>query len=101
MGRSSSWPAWPARARNTACKRADVNGPRTLVIDLDSVARAMGRDVLIDRKVEQATQALNAKLIEAAQSMDRDLKKQQAELGPSATEEQRAKVKQTAQKIQE
>jgi Skp family chaperone for outer membrane proteins len=71
------------------------------VVDIDAVARAMGRDLAIDRKVEQATQALNAKLLAAADSMEKEYKKQQAAAGNSPTDEQRAKLKQLAQKIQE
>jgi len=76
-------------------------GTNAVVVDLDAVARAMGRDTLIDKRVEQATQTLNSKLIEAAANMEKELKKQQTEFGTSPTEEQRGKLKQTAQKIQE
>ena len=76
-------------------------GTNAVVVDLDAVARAMGRDTLIDKRVEQATQTLNAKLIEAAANMEKEFKKQQTEFGTSPTDEQRGKLKQTAQKIQE
>src|SRR5712672_3547878 len=76
-------------------------GTNAVVVDLDAVARAMGRDTLIDKRVEQATQTLNSKLIEAAANMEKEFKKQQTEFGTSPTEEQRGKLKQTAQKIQE
>jgi Skp family chaperone for outer membrane proteins len=59
------------------------------------------RDLVIDRKVEQATQALNARLIAAADTMEKEYKKQQAATGSSPTDEQRTKLKQMAQKIQE
>ncbi len=84
-----------------SCSRPEGAASPAVVVDLDAVARAMGRDRLIDRRVEQATQALNAKLLEAAASMEKELKKQQADIGTAATDEQRAKLKQTAQKIQE
>jgi len=61
----------------------------------------MGRDLLIDKKVELATQALNAKLIAAAESMEKEFKKQQADFGTSPTDDQRARLKQLSQKIQE
>src|SRR5207244_1770169 len=63
-----------------SCNRADTGGTTAVVVDLDAVARAMGRDRVIDRRVEQATQALNAKLLEAAASMEKELKKQQADI---------------------
>ena len=83
------------------CNRSPSPSNNSVVVDLDAVARAMGRDLLIDRKVEQATQALNAKLLAAADTMEKEYKKQQAAAGNSPTDEQRAKLKQLAQKIQE
>jgi len=82
------------------CNQPGAGGTSAVVADLDAVARAMGRDVLVGKRVEQATQLLNTKLIEAAKNMEKELKQQQTELGASATEEQRAKLKQTVQKIQ-
>jgi Skp family chaperone for outer membrane proteins len=84
-----------------SCNRPASSSNSAVVVDLDAVARAMGRDLLIDRKVEQATQALNAKLLAAADSMEKEYKKQQAAAGNSPTDEQRAKLKQLTQKIQE
>jgi hypothetical protein len=83
------------------CNRPGSPANAAVVVDLDSVGRAMGRDLLIDRKVEQATQTLNAKLLAAADSMEKEYKKQQAAAGNSPTDDQRAKLKQLAQKIQE
>ena len=40
--------------------------PRSVVMDLDAVAKAMGRDVAIAAKVEAATQQLNTQLLQAA-----------------------------------
>ena len=57
------------------CNRSASSSNSTVVVDLDAVARAMGRDLLIDRKVEQATQALNAKLLAAADNMEKEYKK--------------------------
>src|SRR5437762_14230853 len=82
-----------------SCNRPN-SAINAVVVDLDSVARAMGRDLVIDRKVELATQALNQRLIAAAETMDKEYKKQQTDLGASATEEQRGKLRQMAQKIQ-
>src|SRR4051794_15988392 len=84
-----------------SCNRPASSSNSAVLVDLDAVARAMGRDLLIDRKVEQATQALNAKLLAAADSMEKEYKKQQAAAGNSPTDEQRAKLKQLTQKIQE
>jgi len=85
----------------SGCNRPEGAATSAVLVDLDAVARAMGRDRAIDKKVEQATQALNTRLLEAAATMEKELKKQQADLGTNATAEQRAKVRQTAQKIQE
>jgi hypothetical protein len=84
-----------------ACNRPAASSNSSVVVDLDAVARAMGRDLAIDRKVEQATQALNTRLLAAADSMEKEYKKQQAAAGNSPTDEQRAKLKQLAQKIGE
>ena len=78
-----------------------TSADRAVVVDLEAVAKAMGRDVLIANRVEAATQDLNAQLIQAAQEMEKELKKQQAEAGSSPTEEQRAKLRLTALRIQQ
>jgi hypothetical protein len=83
------------------CNRPASTSNSAVVVDLDAVARAMGRDLVIDGKVEQATQALNARLITAADTMEKEYKKQQVATGSSPTDEQRTKLKQMAQKIQE
>ena len=83
------------------CNRQEAATASAVLVDLDAVARAMGRDRAIDKRVEQATQALNTRLLEAAANMEKELKRQQTEIGTNATDQQRAKVRQTAQKIQE
>jgi len=83
------------------CNPPAATSNSSVVVDLDAVARAMGRDLVIERKVEQATQALNTKLLAAADSMEKEYKKQQDAAGASPTDEQRAKLKQMAQRIQE
>jgi len=67
---------------------------KTLLVDLDAVARAMGWDQRIQLAVEQATEDLNGQLLKAAQEMDADLKKQQAELGGNPTPDQQARLRQ-------
>ncbi len=84
-----------------SCGQTDSRGNAAVVVDLEAVAKATGRDVLIARKVEAATQDLNAQLIQAAQEMEKELKKQQADAGGSPTEEQRAKLRQMAQRTQQ
>jgi Skp family chaperone for outer membrane proteins len=90
-----------AAALFCSCRQSEPGGQAAMVVDLEAVAKATGRDVLIANKVEAATQDLNAQLIQAAQEMEKELKKQQAESGSSPTEEQRAKLRQTAQRIQQ
>jgi Skp family chaperone for outer membrane proteins len=90
------------------CQPSHLEGTKesgkTVVVDLEAVAKAMGWDVLIAKKVEAATQNLNAQLLQAADNMDKDLKKQQSELGATPTQEQlvefqkaKARVQQTIQ----
>lgn len=75
-------------------------GP-SLVVDLEAVAKAMGRDAEIAQRVEQATENLNTQLIQAAQEMDKQLQKQKAELGDSPTPTDREKYRQAELRVQQ
>jgi len=75
-------------------------GP-SLVVDLEAVAKAMGRDAEIAQKVEQATENLNSQLIQAAQEMDKQLQKQKADLGDSPAPADREKYRQTELRVQQ
>jgi Skp family chaperone for outer membrane proteins len=73
----------------------------SLVVDLDAVAKAMGRDAEIARKVEQATESLNMQLVQAAQEMDKQLQKQKADLGASPSPTDREKYRQAELRVQQ
>ena len=71
------------------------------MVDLEAVAKAMGRDAEIAQKVEQATENLNSQLIQAAQEMDKQLQKQKADLGDSPAPADREKYRQTELRVQQ
>lgn len=72
------------------------SGSKTAVVDLNAVAKALGRDEAIQRQLQSATQQLNQKLTQAAQQMQQQLNEQQKKLGESeqeASEEDLQKLK--------
>ena len=74
---------------------------RSVVLDLDAVAKATGRDVLIGRAVESATHQLNAQLVQAARDMDEEIKQLQAKIGTSATPQQQAELQRARARAQQ
>ena len=74
---------------------------RSVVMDLDAVAKAMGRDVLITRRVDAATQQLNTQLLQAAREMEEELKKIQAQIGTSPNPEQAAQLRRARAQVQQ
>jgi Skp family chaperone for outer membrane proteins len=76
-------------------------GNRSVVVDLDAVAKAMGWDAVITKRVELATQNLNAQLIQAAENLEKELKQLQADLGASPTEPQLARFQQSKLRVQQ
>ena len=90
--------AWVALGLGlVGCQRA----PRSVVMDLDAVAKAMGRDAAIAAKVEAATKQLNTQLLQAAHEMEEELKKIQAQIGSAPSPEQLAKLRQARQQVQQ
>ena len=90
--------AWVALGLGlVGCQRA----PRSVVMDLDAVAKAMGRDAAIAAKVEAATQQLNTQLLQAAREMEEELKKIQTQIGSAPSPEQLAKLRQARQQVQQ
>ena len=94
-------PAWchmsTARAGSSQPQRAPSSGTArgAVVVDLDVVAKALGRDAEITRKVEQAPENLNAQLIQAAQEMEKQLQQQKTDLGDTPSPEAREEFRQT------
>jgi Skp family chaperone for outer membrane proteins len=74
---------------------------RSVVLDLDAVAKATGRDVLIGRAVESATHQLNAQLVQAARDMDEEIKQLQAKIGTSPTPQQQAELQRARARAQQ
>ena len=74
---------------------------RSVVLDLDAVAKATGRDVLIGRAVESATHQLNVQLVQAARDMDEEIKQLQAKIGTSPTPQQQAELQRARARAQQ
>jgi Skp family chaperone for outer membrane proteins len=83
------------------CWPAATPANTPLVVDLDAVAKAMGRDAEIAQKIEQATESLNAQLIQAAQEMEKQLQKQKAEMGATPSASEREKYRQAELRVQQ
>ncbi|HKX62367.1 MAG TPA: OmpH family outer membrane protein [Verrucomicrobiae bacterium] len=74
---------------------------RSVVLDLDAVAKATGRDVLIGRAVESATHQLNAQLVQAARDMDEEIKQLQVKIGTSPTPQQQVELQRARARAQQ
>lgn len=79
----------------------DRDGAPNLVVDIEAVAKAMGWDTIIVTQVELATRDLNAQLLKAAESMQKELKTQQAALGANPTKEQLAAFQRAQVRVQQ
>ena len=75
--------------------------PRSVVMDLDAVAKAMGRDVAIAARVEAATQQLNTQLLQAARDMEEELTKLQTQIGSSTNPDQLDQLRQARLRVQQ
>jgi Skp family chaperone for outer membrane proteins len=62
------------------------------VVDLDAVAKAVGRDVVIRQQVEVATQQLNQQLVKAATDMKTQIEAEQAKLTDASPEDDKKRV---------
>lgn len=74
---------------------------RAVVVDLDAVAKASGRDVIITRSIETATHQLNSQLVQAAKDMEEEIKQLQAKLGTSPTPQQQAELQRARTQAQQ
>lgn len=59
----------------TGCDEFD-RGSSVAVIDLDAVARALGRDDVIAQQINEATQQLSAQLTEVARTLQQELEEE-------------------------
>ena len=66
----------------------DAAQPSHAVVDLVAVAKATGRDTVIQQQIEVATRGLNEQLVEAAKKMQEQLDAEKAKHGEKPTEEQ-------------
>ena len=67
--------------------------PKVGVVDLDAVAKAVGREALIRQQLERATQQLNQQLVNAANEMKQALEAEQKKLGEAPAEEDQRRLR--------
>jgi Skp family chaperone for outer membrane proteins len=73
----------------------DTKAPaRVAIVDLDAVAKAVGRDAVIRKQLETATQQLNQQLLKAAGEMKTQIEAEQKKLGDKPSEEDQKRVQQ-------
>ncbi len=73
----------------------DAKAPaRVAIVDLDAVAKAVGRDAVIRQQLEAATQQLNQQLIKAATEMKSQIEAEQKKLGEKPSEDDQKRVQQ-------
>lgn len=82
-------PALAQEAQETAPTNAAV-------VDLDAVAKAIGKDEEISEQIDAAVQQINERLVEAAQQMQQQLQEEREALGDDPDEEQVARLRQMA-----
>jgi Skp family chaperone for outer membrane proteins len=71
-------------------------GEKTAIIDLTAVSKAMGLDVVIEQRMEQARLELNNQLTTAAKELEQQLVDKKAEMGKKLSEEEKAQLGQFA-----
>jgi len=88
--RSASGPSRVQAAQAAQEVQSVETGPttRVAVVDLDAVAKAVGRDEAINRQVKSATEQINERLREAARQMQEELDAERERLGGESMEEE-------------
>ena len=72
---------------------------QAVVIDLDAVARALGEDALISRKVEKNRETLEAELKKIAKSLQDEIDKKKTEVAGLKDKKERKKAEQALQQL--
>lgn len=75
-----------------APNRGAAPGPAVAVVDVEAVARALGRDVVIREQLETAGKELNQQLRDMAQELKDQFDAERARLGADATQEEREQL---------
>ncbi|MGH8498166.1 MAG: OmpH family outer membrane protein [Methylococcales bacterium] len=75
------------------CTDSSSNGqPDFVVVDVISVARALGRDEIIQQKLEEANALLNDQLTQISTSLEQQLREEQSRLDESKSPANRQKI---------
>ena len=87
----------------TACDPIDKlkNSNSTMLVDLDAVAQALGRDELMKQEILTAEQKIRGQLEQVASELQNQVKQAQDKLGSKSKREDKAHVEQLALKAQQ
>jgi len=83
------------------CDQMPGMGPGTLVIDLTTVAKAIGQDQSMQDRAEAAREDLNTQLTESARELEQQIEQERVKFGESPTEEQQLQLQQMTQQAQQ
>jgi Skp family chaperone for outer membrane proteins len=72
---------------STGCDTNTTQSNMALVVDLQAVARALGRDEEMTQKLEQARQLLSEQLLQIGVDLEKQLKEKETELGRTSKDD--------------
>ena len=72
---------------STGCDTNTTQSNMALVVDLQAVARALGRDEEMTQKLEQARQLLSEQLLKIGVDLEKQLKEKETELGRASKDD--------------
>lgn len=78
-----------------------VSHPSTLIVDLNAVAKALGRDEVMQKEIQAAETNLREQLIKIAANIDEQVAAEKKKLGNKQSEENNAKLQQLALEAQQ
>jgi len=86
--------AWAAGCERKAPPASTSPAGRSVVVDLDAVAKAVGRMETITQQIRQANQSLLAQRAKLAQDMERQIKEAIEKAGDKPTDDQKKEIQQ-------
>lgn len=86
----------------SGCKPiADLQSPSVLLVDLNAVAKALGRDEVMNQEIQVAEEQLRNQLTQIAGNLQQQVQEEQNKLGEKPEEEELARVQQLAAQAQQ
>lgn len=87
----------------SSCNATDTSSlaRQPLLVDLNAVARALGRDEAINKKLEEARESLNTQLKEIGASLETQLQEKKAELEKAAKDRKKSEREESEQALQQ